>query len=234
MPVCQQTIDELMPPFDCEYFSIIGQDITNKILKTKVVRKYEKGDIISQCDGSSNYVFMVRKGIVKILTYFLDGREFVVDTSNPGKLIGEIDVLRRTKPPFEVHALTACEVWILDGRIIRDSIASSPDLGANLLDYVVKRIAELENKLITLAKMSISARLADTLLKLSSVEPRYKRGKILTIVNISQNELASMLPASREKVNRCLRTWERSRIINLSPGTITINNPRALHDCAAC
>ena len=231
MALSEETFDELKPPFCCEYFTIIGRDTTSKILKTKVLRKYEKGAIISHGNASPN-VFVVRKGIVKVLTYFVDGREFVVDTSNAGKLIGEIDVLRRTKPPFEAHALTDCELWILDGRIIRDSVASCPEIGANLLEYAVKRIAELEEKLIFLAKMSISARLADTLLKLSSTETRQKKNANPTIVNVSQYEIASMLPASREKVNRCLRTWERSRIVHLSPGTITITNPRALHEYA--
>jgi CRP-like cAMP-binding protein len=183
----------------------------------------------------------MQSGAVKVLTYLLDGREFVVDTLMPGSIFGEIDVLRRTKPLFQVHALTSCEIWSLDGKLIRDAVETDPGLCVNLLYYVVRRVTELEDRLINLAKLSVSSRLANTLLRLSAGETQYGAGEaqcgaeyMTRTINLSQHELASMLPASREKVNRCLREWERSRIVDLAPGSITITNPRALHAYAVC
>lgn len=215
-----------------EYFSILGKDLTEKLLKTKVVKNYDKGEVISQGDKSLNYILLLHSGLVKILTYLMDGREFVIDTPTPGSVVGEIDVLRRTRPTFEVHALTACEIWSLDAKIVRDAIASDPEVSINLLYYVVQRIQALENRLVCLTSVSIPSRLANALLRLSTTEGQ--PGQVINKINISQHELASMLPASREKVNRCLREWERSRIVDLSPGRITINNPRALHEYAIC
>ncbi len=215
-----------------EYFSILGKDLTEKLLKTKVVKNYDKGEVISPGDKTSNYILLIHAGLIKILTYLMDGREFVIDTPTPGSVVGEIDVLRSTRPSFEVHALTACEVWSLDAKIVRDAIASDPEVSVNLLFYVVQRIKELEDRLVCLTSVSIPSRLANALLRLSSIEGQ--AGRAISKINISQHELASMLPASREKVNRCLREWERSRIVDLSPGTITITNPRALHEYAIC
>lgn len=215
-----------------EYFSILGKDLTEKLLKTKIIKNYDKGEVVCQGDKSSNYILLIHTGLVKILTYLMDGREFVIDTPTPGSVVGEIDVLRNTRPSFEVHALTACEVWSLDAKIVRDAIASDPEVSVNLLFYVVQRIKELEGRLVCLTSVSIPSRLANALLRLSSIEGQ--SGRAISKINISQHELASMLPASREKVNRCLREWERIRIVDLSPGTITITNPRALHEYAIC
>ncbi|MCV9967745.1 Crp/Fnr family transcriptional regulator [Pararhizobium sp. BT-229] len=227
-----RTIDRRYSLNKNEYFSILGKDLTEKLLKTKVVKNYIKGDIIAQSDKPSNYILLIHDGLVKILTYLMDGREFVVDTPAPGSVFGEIDVLRQTQPSFEVHALTACEIWTLDAKIVRDAIASDPEVSTNLLYYVVRRVKELEDRLLCLTSVSIPSRLANALLRLSSAESQC--GRVANKINISQHELASMLPASREKVNRCLREWERSRIVDLSPGTITITNPRALHEYAIC
>ncbi len=218
----------------CGFFSIIGSELTEKLLKARTVRNYEKGAAISQRDEPSNHVLFVQGGAVKILTYLLDGREFVIDTLMPGSIFGEIDVLRRTKPPFQVHALTPCEIWSLDGKLIRDAMETDPALSINLLYYVVRRVTELEDRLVNLTKLSVSSRLANTLLRLSTNETQYGRSSVTKTINLSQHELASMLPASREKVNRCLREWERSRIVDLAPGTITITNPSALHAYAIC
>lgn len=215
-----------------EYFSILGKELSENLLKTRVSKNYIKGDIISQSDKPSNYILLIHSGLVKILTYLMDGREFVVDTPAPGSVFGEIDVLMSTQPSFEVHALTTCEIWTLDAKIIRDAIASDPVVSTNLLYYTVRRVKELEDRLLCLTSVSIPSRLANALLRLSSAEDQC--GRIANRINISQHELASMLPASREKVNRCLREWERSRIVDLSPGTITITNPRALHEYAVC
>jgi CRP/FNR family transcriptional regulator, cyclic AMP receptor protein len=223
------------------FFSMVGADLTEKLLRTRTIRSYEKGALISQRDEPSNHILFMQGGAAKVLTYLLDGREFVVDTLMPGSISGEIDVLRRTKPLFQVHALTSCEVWSLDGKVIRDALDSDPGLSANLLHYVVRRVTELEDRLINLAKLSVSSRLANTLLRLSNGETQYgtdgaqfDRDPMMRTINLSQHELASMLPASREKVNRCLREWERSRIVDLAPGSITITNPRALHAYAVC
>jgi len=216
----------------CKYFSILGEDLTEKLLRTKTVRLYSKGDIIWKGDDGLKCVLLIRSGTVKILTYLVDGREFVIDTPPAGSVVGEIDALQRRTSAFEAHALSPCEIWAFDAKILREAIASDPEISANMLFYMVERVRELEDRLVTLASVSIPSRLANALLRLSSAESR--GGRAVVTINISQHELASMLPASREKVNRCLREWERSRIVDLSPGTITITNPRALHEYATC
>lgn len=216
------------------FFSILDSELIEKLLKTRIIRNYEKGASISQRDEPSNHVLFMQAGAAKVLTYLFDGREFVVDTLKAGSIFGEIDVLRRTKPVFQVHALNPCEVWLLDGKLIRDAIETDQILSANLLYYVVKRVTELEDRLINLTTLSVSSRLANTLLRLSTGEPDFGDDRRVRTINLSQHELASMLPASREKVNRCLREWERSQIVNLAPGAITITNPRALHAYAIC
>jgi CRP/FNR family transcriptional regulator, cyclic AMP receptor protein len=215
-----------------EYFAILGSELTDKILKNKMLRNYKKGDVLLKCDEPSKNFIYIYDGVTKILTYLPDGREFVVDTPKQGSVLGEIDILHRTKSTFEVRALSFCTVCILDGKIVRDALATDPDLSSRLLPYVARRVTELERRLLCLAQMSISSRLASTLLRLSSTSQSDK--EYLAAVNISQHELASMLPASREKVNKCLREWKRSRIVDLEPGIITITNPQALHAYAIC
>jgi CRP-like cAMP-binding protein len=215
-----------------KYFSILGKDLTDRLLQSKSVKLYSKGDVIWQGDDSVKYILLIRSGTVKILTYLMDGREFVIDTPPPGSVFGEVDVLRRAAPSFEAHALSSCEIWALDAKILREAMASDLEVTSNMLSYMVERVKELEDRLVGLASVSIPSRLANALLRLSSAEA--SAGRTVATINISQHELASMLPASREKVNRCLREWARSRIVDLSPGTITITNPRALYEYAVC
>ncbi|TCL66375.1 Crp/Fnr family transcriptional regulator [Rhizobium sp. BK251] len=215
-----------------DYFATLGADLTDKLLKTRVVKNYVRGNVISYCDEPLLHILLIQSGVVKVLACLLDGREFVVDTLKPGSLFGEVDVFRPTCPSFEVHAISACEIWALDGKVIKEAIVSDPELSARLLCYVASRNKALEDRLVGLTSVSIPSRLANTLLRLWSGEEQ--SGGHARTINISQHELASMLPASREKVNRCLREWERGNIIDLSPGAITITDPQALSNYVGC
>jgi CRP-like cAMP-binding protein len=210
------------------YLHLLGDDLCDRLIKSKTVKFFKKKDIILQRAVVGNQFLLVRSGQVKVAACLVDGREFVVDTLAAGGVFGELDMLRRTPSPFEAHALSACEIWLLDGTIVRDAATQDAVLSNNLLRHVSRQAQQLETRLLTLASASISFRLANALLRLGQLDSPFPQAQI----NISQHELASMLPASREKVNRCLRYWERSRIVHLAPGSITITNPRALHDYA--
>jgi CRP/FNR family transcriptional regulator, cyclic AMP receptor protein len=210
------------------YLRLLGDDLCDRLTKTKIVKFFKKKDIILKRPAGRGQFLLVRSGQVKVAACLVDGREFVVETLARGGVFGELDMLRRTPSPFEAHALTACEIWLLDGAIVRDAAMRDAALSNSLLRHASLQAQRLETRLLTLASASISFRLANALLRLSQLDPAFPQVQI----NISQQELASMLPASREKVNRCLRFWERSRIVHLAPGSITITNPRALHDYA--
>lgn len=210
------------------YLRLLGDDLRHRLMRSRSVKFFKKKDVILPRAAAANQFLLVRSGHVKVVACLVDGREFVVDTLGCAGVFGELDMLRRTPSLFEAHALSACEIWLLDGTIVRDAALKDAVLSNNLLQHASLQAQKLETRLLTLASASISFRLANALLRLGQLDSTSAHAQI----NISQHELASMLPASREKVNRCLRYWERSRIVHLAPGSITITNPRALHDYA--
>ncbi|MBA8835228.1 CRP-like cAMP-binding protein [Rhizobium leguminosarum] len=78
---------------------------------------------------------------------------------------------------------------------------------------------------------SLQSRLASTLLRLSAVYGKDAANSGDELI-ISQNDLAATLPASREKVNQCLRRLRESKIIDGGQGKIRILNRKALEACA--
>jgi len=65
-------------------------------------------------------------------------------------------------------------------------------------------------------------RLAKTLL---NYQPEARVGMK---ISLSQSELAEMAGGTREKVNRCLRDWQRQGIIELKNRWTIIRKPEAL------
>jgi CRP-like cAMP-binding protein len=52
-------------------------------------------------------------------------------------------------------------------------------------------------------------------------------------LSLSQTELASMINASRENVNRCLKDWQRRGLVSLDERWISILQRNALGDIAS-
>ncbi len=111
--------------------------------------------------------------------------------------------------------------------MLREACASDPHFQAKVFSRVLARVSELELRIVSNAASSLQSRLASTLLRLSAVygsEPLSGQYELV----ISQHDLAATLPASREKVNRCLRRLREYRIIDGAQGRIQILNRNAL------
>jgi CRP/FNR family transcriptional regulator, cyclic AMP receptor protein len=81
------------------------------------------------------------------------------------------------------------------------------------------------------ALLELPVRLAKTMLRVLNweadsalAEPAKSR--------FSQRELANMVGGSRESVNKCLRNWQRTGLVRISGGSITISDRRGLENIA--
>jgi CRP-like cAMP-binding protein len=81
-------------------------------------------------------------------------------------------------------------------------------------------------------QLGLPSRTARTLLRLASEYGSHHGGEVRIGLNISQGEIAAIVGASREKVNRELCAWRRSGILAVDEGHLTIHSLTALHRMA--
>ncbi|EJZ17566.1 cyclic nucleotide-binding protein [Rhizobium sp. Pop5] len=156
-----------------------------------------------------------------------DGREFIVEFIPKGGLIGELEVLRKQPLSLEYRALSVCELHFFDGRLLREFCANNPQFQVKILSKALARVSELELRLISNAGSNLRQRLARTLLRLSAVYRTDAQNGGDELI-ISQHDLAATLPASREKVNQCLRRLREGKVVDGAQGKIRILNRKAL------
>ena len=83
-------------------------------------------------------------------------------------------------------------------------------------------LRQTDDHLVEVALLGLPARLAKVLLRM--IDERGNRAKIAAAADIrrSQSELANMVGAARENVNKCLQEWQRAGIIRMEKRVITI------------
>ncbi|MBX4910538.1 MULTISPECIES: Crp/Fnr family transcriptional regulator [Rhizobium] len=195
------------------------------------VRRFRRGEIIAGAGVLVDMFARVHSGLVSASTMLPDGREFIVEIIPKTGLIGELEVLRRQTLNLEYRASSNCELHFFEGRLLRDMYASDSCFREKVFSRALARVSELEDRIIANAASTLQARLASTLLRLSAVYGKDAANSGNEVI-ISQNDLAATLPASREKVNQCLRRLRECKIVDGGQGKIRILNRKALEACA--
>lgn len=191
------------------------------------VRKFRRGDVIAGAGVLIDMFARIERGMVCASTQLPDGREFIVEIIPKGGLIGELEVLRKQSLSLEYRASSDCELHFFDGRLLRELYANDPQFQAKILSRAMARVSELELRIISNAGSSLKQRLARTLLRLSALYRTDTQNTGDELI-ISQQDLAATLPASREKVNQCLRRLRESKVVDGTQGKIRILNRKAL------
>ena len=89
-----------------------------------------------------------------------------------------------------------------------------------VMQILAQRVREADRKIGTLALMDVYGRVASTLLELAV----YSNGKLMVGEKLSQQDLANMVGASREMVNRILKDLSDRGFISIESKSITIIN----------
>lgn len=193
-------------------------------------RVYRRGTYLFRAGDPSTDVFILGSGVVKGSTVAPDGDE-VVDVMlwGEGEVFGEpgvlIDGAARLLDALVVEE-TECYV------IGRDEFLCMLEQDGALMRRVLAHLSETLRDRVRLisdvAFLSVSGRVARRLLDLSEKVGTKVDGRIRLGVRLSQRDLAGMVLASRESVNRALAALIAEGAVSQQSGTIIIERPALL------
>jgi CRP/FNR family transcriptional regulator, cyclic AMP receptor protein len=99
-------------------------------------------------------------------------------------------------------------------------VEQAPRIAQMVMSVLASRVREADRKIGTLALMDVYGRVASTLLELAVPHD----GKLMVSEKLSQQDLANMVGASREMVNRILKDLSDRGFIAVESKSITIIN----------
>ena len=185
---------------------------------------FEKGSIILQAGDVADSFFVIKSGQVKI--YITDEadphREVILKTLGPGDFFGELPLLDQEPRSANVAALDRCHVQVLTYAAFQRAIEDSPDIAGRVMQTLAGRLRHADRRIDSLALTDINTRISRTLLELAIMS----NGKRVVGAPFTQKDLASMVGASREMVNRTLQDLQSDGYINVQRKSITILDGR--------
>ncbi len=177
-------------------------------------RKFRKGTIVFHKDQPGDALYLVESGHVRIFLPTAGGEELTVDVAGPDDVFGELALLDGRPRSASAETLEDSVLQVLSRDEFQRYLAATPRFAASLIELLSARLRQITEYAESLAFLDIHGRIARALLQLAD---RYgvESDGIEIDFEMTQAELASMIGATRERVNRALATFRSQGLIEL-------------------
>ncbi|MDD3352354.1 Crp/Fnr family transcriptional regulator [Zoogloea sp.] len=165
------------------------------------VRSFAANSIVVNEGDEGGSLFVVQNGSLKAFLTDDAGREVTLSLLDPGAYFGELALLDDAPRSASVIALTRSELLQVPRSAFLELIESHPPSMSVVVRNLVARIRALTDDVRSLALVDVFGRIARVFNRLA-VE---KDGMMTIERRLTQQDLANMVGASREMVNRILR-----------------------------
>lgn len=203
-----------------EILSAIPFQNTDEIHKIFSDHKtFKKNTIIYQPKDVSNYVFLVKKGSVRLMRLADNGQQITLSIIKEGMIFGEGDVLNEKMYSHYAETLENSSICYIKKDDFKALLTKYPEVNNLILNILYRHWQEAQKQIENLAFHDVRERLVMTLIRFSNEFGReYNKkgvhGRLIDL-KISQDKLADFCGTSRESINRNINEMKSDNLINL-------------------
>lgn len=171
-------------------------------------KTFEKGEMIYMAGDSSDNLYVIHKGKVKITRLTESGKEQVIRILGPGEFLGELSLFSSVAMTDNGEAIEKVTMCMISGEKLKALMTRYPSITFKIMEELSMRLEKAENTIQNISLHSVERRIAQNLLGLS------EEGKPLKL-NMSKGDWASQLGMSQETLSRKLSAFQELGIIKL-------------------
>lgn len=215
-PTCQHCPNRKGPLMGC-----CQVEELDFISSNKTSQSYQKGQRIFYEGAPALGVYCVNQGKIKITKSGGDGKEQIIRLAKDGDVLGIRSLLTAVKYSTSAVALDNCVVCFIPRSDFFRVWQSNLQFSASLMQLMAKALGEAEMQMLHLAYKPVRERLAEALLLL--YHTFRKEGEALPFsMNISREDLASLVGTAKETAIRLLSEFKEAGIVATRGSQITI------------
>jgi len=209
-------------------FSTLKETDLERLESRLVRRRYTRGQILFHMGDEGGNLYIIECGRVKITIPSADGEEVILALLGQGEIMGEISLIDGKPRSATVQAMKDTDVLCLFREDFLEVLRESFDVVLRVLEILTGRLRQTDVQVAESHFLDITSRLAKKVLDLSRAFGVKGEHGIRIGVRVTQKDLASMVGATRESVNKQLKVLRELGLLSMSGGHIHILDPDGL------
>jgi CRP/FNR family cyclic AMP-dependent transcriptional regulator len=193
-------------------------------------RTFRAGASLITAEQPGEVVYIILSGTVKIHMEQADGADVIIAFGGAGDVEGEMSLLENIDRSANVVAQEATTVLWMDRARFRECLQTMPGLTFNLVRILSGRLRLANARIQALCALDVQGRLARQIMAFAREYGRpAPDGAIQIPLRLTQSDLASLVGASRERVNQIIATYKQLSYLTVDRNhRITVRDPDAL------
>lgn len=203
-------------------FKALDDETARTLRKSMVSQKLGKGQTLFKEGHPGDRLYLVVSGKMKLSHSSGDGRESVFMVLGPGEMFGELSLFDPGPRTSTAIAVTDAEVLGLSNTDIRPFLIEHPEVAQALLQALAHRLRRTSEAMSDLVFADVPGRVAKALIELSEKFGVKSAAGIQVHHDLTQEELAQLVGASRETVNKALADFASRGWIRLETKSVEL------------
>ena len=203
-------------------FSGLDDEDTSALLKYMKPRSVRRGTSLFHEGDKGDELYIVSTGKLKVGRESPDGRENLLSVVGPGEIIGELTLFDPGPRSSTVTAVAQSELLSLKHEDLLTWLQERPQAAMNLLRALAQRLRRTNETVGDLVFSDVPGRVAKALLDMKDRFGKPAPDGVLVPHDLTQEELAQLVGASRETVNKALADFAARGWIRLEARSVVI------------
>ena len=203
-------------------FSGLDDDAAAALESSMSSSSLRRGEILFNEGDDGNQLYVVTEGKIKLGRTSPDGRENLLAILGPGQMFGELSFFDPGPRSATATAVTDVQLKSLGHEALSPVLNAHADVAHALLNQLAGRLRRTNEVVGDLVLSDVPGRVAKALLDLASRFGRRADDGIHVNHDLTQEELAQLVGASRETVNKALADFASRGWLRLEPRSVVI------------
>lgn len=221
MPAKNEAIDESIVR-KAPIFQGLDEAAANTLRASMSPVKLRKGQSLFKEGDDGDILYIVTSGKIKLGTKSQDGRENLLMILGPGEMFGDLSLFDAGPRTATATAVTESKLLLLGQEKVIPWIKEHPEVSLHLLARLASRLRRTNEVVGDLVFSDVPGRVAKALIDLGLKFGVKKDEGFLVNHDLTQEELAQLVGASRETVNKALADFAQRGWLRLEARAVMI------------
>jgi CRP-like cAMP-binding protein len=201
-----------------------------KLSNCKTSHVIKKGEVIFEEGENVNGIYCIKDGICKLTKLSANGKDHIVKLVTKGELLGQRSMIGDEPVNLSAVALEDMQVCFIPKTEVMGYFGKNNEFSMNVMKTICGDLKDSDDHLVNLAQKTVKERLADTLIYLNDTFGKNDDNSLK--VQLSRDELASIIGTATESCIRLLSEFKKMGLIELNGKKIILTNINALKKLA--